>query len=129
MRIAPVAMAAVAALGCGGQGTAQPTSVAERFYAAVEQRDGKRACGQLSPDAVSELESQEESPCAEAVLELKLSGARVRDAEAYVTTARVEMDGGDRVFLDETPDGWRVAAAGCRPEPGEEAPHQCEVEA
>lgn len=113
---------------CGGQGTEEPRRVAERFYEAVERGDGTRACAQLSPDAVSELESQEESPCRRAVLELKLSGTRARRAEAYIATARVEMDRGDRVFLDETSAGWRVAAAGCRPQPGEEAPHDCELE-
>lgn len=113
---------------CGGQGTEGPRRVAERFYEAVERGDGTRACAELSPDAVSELESQEESPCRQAVLELKLSGTRARRAEAYITTARVEMDRGDRVFLDETSAGWRVAAAGCRPEAGEEAPHDCELE-
>ena len=113
---------------CAGQNTSDPENVAERFYAAVAVRDGAGACAQLTADTLSELESQEESPCARAVLKLKLSGARARRAEAYVTTARVEMDEGDRVFLDETPDGWRVAAAGCRPEPGEEAPQDCELE-
>jgi ketosteroid isomerase-like protein len=113
---------------CGGQGTGEPAAVAERFYEAVERGDGVGACAQLSPDAVSELMSAEESPCPRAVLELKLSGVRARGGEAYVTTARVEMDRGDRVFLDKTRAGWRVAAAGCKTQPGEEAPDDCELE-
>ena len=120
-------IAATALSGCGE--SREPKRVAERFYAAVEMRDGERACAQLSGDAVSELESQEEAPCGRAVLELELTGSRAQHAEEYLTTARVEMDGGDSVFLDETDEGWRVAAAGCRPQAGEEAPHDCEVEA
>jgi ketosteroid isomerase-like protein len=127
-----MALATIAAAGalsaCGGEPSG-PTRVAERFYAAVERGDGERACAQLSDDAVSELESQEGAACPRAVVKLELSGTRAEHAEAYVTTAKVEMDGGDRVFLDETAAGWRVAAAGCRPEPGEEAPADCEVEA
>jgi ketosteroid isomerase-like protein len=125
-----VALAAGGALSaCGGQATDEPTRVAERFYEAVERGDGASACAELSPDAVSELESQGESPCRRAVLELKLAGARARRSEAYLTTARVEMDRGDHVYLDETAAGWRVAAAGCRPEPGDETPDDCELEA
>jgi hypothetical protein len=34
----------------------------------------------------------------------------------------------DEQFLEETGDGWRVTAAGCRPAPGREAPYDCEVD-
>ena len=113
---------------CGGQETGEPAAVAERFYEAARAGDGIGACAQLSSDAVSELEAVEGSPCRRAVLELELSGVRARGGEAYVTTARVEMDRGDRVFLDKTRAGWRVAAAGCKPQPGEEAPDDCELD-
>ena len=68
------------------------------------------------------------SPCRTAVTELELSGSTVERSTVYVTSALVELRGGDRVFLDKTPAGWKVSAAGCRPETGEEQPHDCEVE-
>ena len=113
---------------CAGQETGEPAAVAERFYETVRAGDGSGACAQLSPDAKSELEAAEGARCPRAVLELELSGVRARGGEAYVTTARVEMDRGDRLFLDRTRAGWRVAAAGCKPQPGEEAPDDCELE-
>ncbi len=128
LRLACVVVAAIATSGCGGQSTDDPRGVAERFYAAVARDEGSRACAQLSPDLVTEIEDQEMKPCEKAVLTLELEGSRARSAEAYIETAAVEMDSGDRVFLDETPDGWRIAALGCRTEPGEEAPQDCEAE-
>ena len=46
----------------------------------------------------------------------------------YITDAKVDLDGGDSVFLEETPAGWRVTAAGCKPVPDQEAPYDCEIE-
>ncbi len=42
--------------------------------------------------------------------------------------ARVELRSGDVAFLDETEEGWKVSAAGCRPQPGEERSYDCELE-
>ena len=127
-RLICLALATIALPGCGGQGTDDPEGVAERFYAAVAGEHGSRACALLSPDLLTEIEDQEKKPCEEAILTLELNGSVVHHAEAYIETAAVEMDGGDRVFLDETPAGWRIAAVGCRPEPGEETPQGCEAE-
>jgi len=114
--------------GCGATDTGGAADAAERLYAAYSRDDGAAACATLSDDAREQLVEDEQKPCAEAVLELKLSGSRATGEEAYVTEAKVDLDGGDRVFLEETGDGWRVTAAGCRPVPGPEAPYDCEVE-
>ena len=115
--------------GCGaGEEDEGAGRVAEEFYTAVAADDGDRACARLSESTVSELESQEMKPCPEAVTQLELSGSAVERATVYVTSALVELRGGDHVFLDRTPDGWKVSAAGCKPQAGEEQPDDCEVE-
>jgi hypothetical protein len=120
---------AAAAAGCGaGQEDERAAAVAERFYAAVSAKDGSRACAQLSESTVSELEKEEMAPCHEAVTDLQLVGASAQSSTVYVSSARVSLRGGDDVFLDRTPEGWKVSAAGCKPEPGEEQPEDCELE-
>jgi hypothetical protein len=115
--------------GCGAGGEDESAGrVAEGFYSAVASKDGPRACAQLSESTLSELEQEEMAPCREAVTELKLSGSTVERSTVYVTSALVELRGGDHVFLDKTPQGWKVSAAGCKPQPGEEQPDDCEVE-
>ncbi len=102
--------------------------VAHDFYAAVAAQDGGVACGLLEESTTMELEKDEMAPCPKAVLKLKLSGSQVSDATVYVTSARIDLRRGDSVFLDETPAGWKVSAAGCKPRSGEEEPYDCEVE-
>lgn len=66
---------ALAAAGCGAsEREADAATVAERFYAALEQRDGEAACAELSEETASKLEQQEEAPCEEAVLALEPAG-------------------------------------------------------
>lgn len=125
-----VAAAAVALVltGCGATDSEGARDAAERLYAAHADSDGAAACATLSDDTREQLVKDAGKPCPEAVLELDLSGRATVGAEAYVTEAKVETDGGDSVFLEETGDGWRVTAAGCRPAPGRESPYDCEAE-
>jgi hypothetical protein len=119
----------LALTGCGRSGDrATVTSVAEGFYAAVADHDGARACASLSPDTRKALEQQDSAPCARAVVHLDLSGRRAHIARVYSTNAAVELAGGDTVFLQDTPRGWRISAAGCRPQ-GRGEPADCEVQA
>lgn len=127
--VVPLSLLLAAALGgCSGRDDEAASRTAERFYAAVEARDGAAACAQLGESTLEALEREEKAPCPEAVLSLELSGAEADSATVWITSAQVRLRRGDTVFLDETPDGWRVAAAGCRPQPGEEQPYDCEVE-
>ena len=114
--------------GCGATDSGGATDAARRVYEGYSRDDGAAACATLSDDAREQLEQDERKPCAEAVLELKLSGTRATAEEAYVTEAKVDLDAGDSVFLEETGDGWRVSAAGCPPSPGRESPYDCGVE-
>ena len=100
-----------------------------RSFAAPSRGEVNLHGGAGDPIPVGPHGGLSRKPCPEAVLALKLSGARVTAEQAYVTEAKVETDGGDSVFLEETgDDGWLVTAAGCRPTPDQEAPYDCEVE-
>jgi hypothetical protein len=117
----------LALTGCGrSRDHATVRGVAEAFYAAVAQHDGAKACALLSADARKALEQQESSPCERAVVHLDLSGSRAHIVRVYTTDAAVELIHGDTVFLQQTPQGWRVDAAGCRPHARGE-PADCEV--
>jgi hypothetical protein len=114
--------------GCGRAGDrATVSSVTEGFYAAVADHDGAAACARLSADTRQALEQQESAPCARAVQRLDLSGRRVHSVRLYSTDAAVELVHGDTVFLQATKQGWRISAAGCRPQPQGE-PANCEVQ-
>jgi hypothetical protein len=126
---AALALLALAICGCGRSGDRQAVRhAAAQFYAAVDGRDGERACALLSTDTRKALEDQESEPCDEAVVGLDLTGGPVGPVDVYSTEASVELRGGDTVFLQDTREGWRIAAAGCRPQAHEE-PAKCEVQA
>jgi hypothetical protein len=118
--------AAVALAGCGTAGDRErATAVTERFYAAVEQRDGDTACAQLSRPLRAQLvEDEAGSTCARAVLQVAPQAPRAARTRVYATSALVELAGGAAVFLGETRDGWKIDAFGCRPRGG--GPFDCE---
>ena len=118
----------LALAGCGANDADGAADAAERLYAAATGGEGAAACEWLSDDAREQLELDEQKPCAEAIVGLELSGSHSAKTSAYVSEAKVDLDGGDSVFLEETADGWRVTAAGCKPVRDQEAPYECEVE-
>jgi hypothetical protein len=123
------ALLALAAVGCGASDRASDAgAVAERFHAALEQRDGASACAELSEETASKLEQQEATPCEEAVLELELPrGGTAAESSVYVTSASVALAEGGTTFLDEGADGWKVSAAGCTPT-APDLPYDCVLE-
>jgi hypothetical protein len=122
-----LAITALLMTGCGRDADrATVRSTAESFYAAVAGHDGVAACARLSADARQAIEQQASSPCPRAVLHLDLSGRRAHIVRVYSTDAAVELLHGDTVFLQDTPQGWRISAAGCRPQDKGE-PADCEV--
>ncbi|HEX6025915.1 MAG TPA: hypothetical protein VFZ00_28240 [Solirubrobacter sp.] len=115
--------------GCGrGDDERSVTQVTERFVTAVESDDGDVACAQLSADTADALASDEGEPCAQAARGLDIAASEVRRARVYGLSAKVDLADGDSAFLELTREGWRVAAAGCRPVGGDQ-PYECEVEA
>ncbi|MFD3442273.1 hypothetical protein ACFWU3_32755 [Streptomyces sp. NPDC058685] len=104
---------------------AQVRIAVERFDAAVAAQDGASLCAALAPGTRSELEDSEHRPCAEAAAGLRLPAAgAVSGVDVYGQEARV-VAAGDTVFLSRFTGGWKVVAAGCRPEAGQ--PYQCAI--
>jgi hypothetical protein len=118
--------------GCGRtDDRASVRSVTGRFFGAIERHDDGAACSQLSEDTRTELESQEQQPCARALSALDLKGGSVTRVQVFVTNAKADLSSGESVFLDQGPDGWRLSAIGCQVEGGKPAdrPYDCELEA
>src|SRR4051812_24485866 len=66
------------------------------FRAALERKDGERACSLLTPDAQSALEDERKKPCEQAILEVKddvepkagVDEINVAENSAFVSTAK-----------------------------------------
>jgi hypothetical protein len=126
-RVAAIALLALALSGCGTGGSERDArGSAERFLGAFERHDGAAACAELSEETVSEVERSEKKRCEEGILSEDVSPAPVVGVQVYIHSAEAKLRGGEAVFLDLTPQGWKVSAAGCKPQPGK--PYQCEVE-
>ncbi|WP_235967887.1 hypothetical protein [Streptomyces mesophilus] len=96
-----------------------------RFEAAVRDGDAVAMCRALAPGTRTEVELSGEATCAESVLgeELPYAGA-VRTVDVFGRQARVVLQH-DTVFLSQFPEGWKVVAAGCRPQHAQ--PYRCTV--
>lgn len=117
--------------GCGtGGDRAAARGAVERFVTALAAGDGARACAELGAETVAQLVERERAPCRRAVGELGLGPAAITRVQVYVTSAKVDLGDGESAFLDRAPGGWKIAAAGCRPQ-GKPAdrPFDCELEA
>jgi hypothetical protein len=126
---AAACLLALVAAGCGtGEREDDAAAVTERFHAALEAGGGQAACDQLSEETASKLEQQEKKPCEEAILGLELpKGGTVADSRVEITSAVTTLADGDSDFLDEGPEGWKIAAAGCVPTLPDQ-PYDCELE-
>jgi hypothetical protein len=128
-----VALVAIAALaGCGtSDDAARSQAVVERFYDAVRHDEGEAACAQLSASLVQAMESMSGRPCASAVGRLDYEGGAIERAQVFLTSARVDLRGGESAFLDREPGGWRISAVACKATEGppNEHPMDCEADA
>jgi hypothetical protein len=129
MRLLPVGLIAVV-VALGGCGTASSEQDArgsvQRFFAALSRHDGRAACRELAPETASAVAKEEEKPCGRGVLSLGLGAAPISKVSVFVDSAQAKLRGGGAVFLDETPDGWKISSAGCKPQPGK--PYDCDLE-
>ena len=123
-----LAIACLAAAGCGAEEERDAAAAAESFQAALERGDGRAACRELSANAESAVERQENAACEEAILRLDLPpGTVATKARVYLRSASVDLAEGSVTFLGEGPAGWKITAAGCTPgAPGH--PYDCELE-
>jgi hypothetical protein len=127
--LAAACIAGSSLAGCGRVDDGRAArAVTERFLAAIDRHDGDVACRQLTVGALEALEHDEGERCTEAVTGLDIAPSAVARAAVYGTGAKVDLTDGHAAFLELTPRGWRISAAGCRPEPGDR-PYTCEVEA
>lgn len=127
-RVAVLVVGAAMVAGCGAGASEQDvTTVVQRFQEALAHRDGAAACAQLTPSTREAVAKDEGAPCRDALLKLDLDGGGpVGDADVYMTNGFARV--GDRAaFLDQTPNGWRISAAGCTPT-RDDLPYDCELE-
>lgn len=118
----------VALGGCGvGGDEREARAVTSSFLTAIKSHDGRGACAQLSRDTVKKLIESDQKPCEQAVLDLQLDGASAGSVRVYINSARATVAGGDRLYLDRGPGGWKVSAAGCKPQPDRQ-PDDCDLE-
>jgi len=122
-----VCAAAILMLGCVGcaaeERVATSSDVADEFLAAVEAGDAAAACALIAPKTREEFEFGEGEPCADTLGSLDLpAGGTVDEVEVWGDRAQARGET-DTLFLVETHDGWRVAAAGCLR--GEDETYDC----
>ena len=98
----------------------------ERLTAALRAGDGAAACAQLDEHTVTALEEQQGESCDRAILALDLATGPVSGLEVADRAAKADVGAGETVFLDESREGWRITALGCKPVKGH--PYDCEVE-
>jgi|GEM_PF-1480169 len=122
----PLAMLAGCALaGCGSAREDAAAEAAGRFVAAVGSSDAEQACQLLSPDTVRLVESLRPEGCQQVLPTIGLPAGPVTGVRVWGDAAQART-AGDVIFLRELAGGWRVVAAGCRPQ-GADLPYECEV--
>jgi hypothetical protein len=132
LTVALIVVTATTLAGCGRDEDRRAVStVTERFLRAVARDDGGAACALLTRGAVMALEREEGRRCAVTIIDVRVTPAPVARAQVYVTSAKVDLRGGESAFLSTTPAGWRLDAVGCRPQGGKPAdlPYDCELDA
>jgi hypothetical protein len=114
-------LAAVVAMLAGCAATERPD--VERVATAFATGDPTLRCALLAPAALASLER--EGPCAATVGTSAPSGGQVLQTAVWGDEAQVRMSG-DTLFLTRTGAGWKVVAAGCRP--NGDLPYVCRLE-
>jgi len=130
-RAMPALVALLVLAGCGqSDDRAAVRSTTQRFLAAYNAKQGVVACGMLASETRKSLESDESKPCPRAIDSVNVAGGPVVGVEVALTSARVELAGGESFFLSEEKSGWRIAALGCRSSgTPTRTPFDCELEA
>ncbi len=124
----PIAALVLLLAACGtGPSQDESERVVDRFQAAIGSADGDAACAQLTEHLRTALETQERKPCRAAIVGLGLNGRGSPErTRVYLTSALVNVARSGDAFLDQTPDGWRISAAGCVRATGQE--YKCRLE-
>jgi len=99
--------------------------VAAQFVDAITRHDGGQACGLLTANARSSASGATDTPCVQAVLNVKENGVDIHGVQIWGDRAQVKI-GTDVLFLARFDTGWRVNDAGCKPQP--RTAYACDVE-
>jgi hypothetical protein len=103
-----------------------PSSAAKSFATAWAHKDGAALCSRLAPDTRAEVAQSAKKPCAQGILDEDLPDAgRVRSTQVWGRAAQVSLTG-DTFFLSRFQDGWKVLAAGCKPQ--SDKPYDCQLQ-
>src|SRR3954452_23526926 len=123
-------VAAAATAGCGQSSNGKAVrAVSTHFLAAYSAHHGDAACAALSTDTRMALESQEKRRCAAAIGQVQLEPGAVKHVNVQLTNAKVDLVGGESLFLSQQSDGWKISAAGCKPQGDpRNTPMECELE-
>jgi hypothetical protein len=127
-RLPAASLAAVLAClvltGCGAN-PAGPRAAATAYAAAWGSKDGAAVCRLLAPNTRAGVAKSGGKPCPQAVLDEKLPApGATKETRVWGRGAQVVM-AADTLFLSDFTNGWKVVAAGCRPQPGK--PYDCQV--
>lgn len=107
----------------------EPAAAVRAFAAALEQENGAAACGLLSTDAQTSIETARKKPCDQGVVEVKddvKPGGAPSDTDIAERSAIVKTSPDHAAFLDKTAAGWKVSASGCKRQAGD-ARYDCEL--
>jgi hypothetical protein len=117
----------LAVAGCSGTPhRAEVLSVAGQSQRAYQSDDGAQACTALAPKTKRELEKSAGKPCAQAVLEEDVPDVgEPQRVEVFGTMAQIRYGAG-ATFLARFQGGWKVMAAGCRPQHAK--PYDCTIQ-
>jgi len=111
---------------CNGAGSSQAGQAASSF-AGLAKSDPSKACALLTEHTRHKVEKDAKKSCPDALGDQDLPDASaVRTIDVYGHDARVVLDQ-DVVFLAQFPDGWKVTAAGCKPQQHRDDPYECEI--
>jgi hypothetical protein len=114
-------MAAVLLVGCSGLEQPEVEHVATAFATG----DPQARCALLTPATAAAVAAADPGGCTAALGRLARSSGQVTGVSVWGGEAQVRLTD-DTLFLTRTENGWKVAAAGCRP--NTERPYECRVE-
>jgi hypothetical protein len=102
------------------------SGTAAGFERALQGGDVHSACAALAPQTLREVEQTGDASCVKALPGEKLpAGGAVGAVRVYGSQAQVVL-ASDTLFMSHFADGWKIVAAGCRPQ-GDQ-PYQCAVQ-
>ncbi|WP_418960783.1 hypothetical protein [Streptomyces tritici] len=119
-----LALAALCACGAPAAREDGALRTGRAYAAALSARDYPAACRLLAPVSREQLVADEQDPCGPALRSLGLPAPGAADGvEVYGRQALLRMKG-DTLFLSLFDDGWRITAAGCDRQGGDQ-PYDC----